>query len=282
MSLSNDVDMVSFTGSTRAGKRINENATGSMKRVRTELGGKSAAVMLDDADLQKQIPTFMGQLVGNTGQACNALSRMLIPRQNYEEAVGIAKNYMENVKVGKSTDPKARIGALVSEVQWNRVQGYLNKGIEEGARVVTGGPGKPEGLEDGYFVKPTVFADANNKMTIAQEEIFGPVLTMIPYDTEEEAVNIANDTVYGLNNAVGSRDQGRALKIAAKLKSGTVMVNGVGGDMLAPFGGRKSSGDAREWGKYGLEEYLVTKTLNVSHEDYLKIFPQKQNAQAKL
>lgn len=273
MSQSKDVDMISFTGSTRAGKRIQENSTGNMKRVRTELGGKSAAVMLDDADLAKSIPTFMGQLVGNTGQACNALSRMLIPRSKYEEAVGIAKTYMEGVTVGKSDNPKARIGPLVSETQWNRVQGYLNKGIEEGARVVTGGPGKPSGLEDGYFVKPTVFADANNKMTIAQEEIFGPVLTMIPYDTEAEAIDIANDTIYGLNNAVGSSDQTRALQVAAKLKSGTVMVNNVGGDMLAPFGGRKSSGDAREWGKYGLEEYLVTKTLNVPIADVHKAFP---------
>merc|ERR1719482_2276903 len=178
------------------------------------VGGKSAAVMLDDADLPKLMPQFMGQLMNNTGQSCNALSRMLVPKGKYEEAVEIAKKVAEGTKPGRSGDPNANIGPVVSQTQWDRVQGYLKKGVEEGARVVTGGPGKPAGLEDGYYVKPTVFADVNNKMTIAQEEIFGPVLSLIPYTSEQEAIDIANDTIYGLNNAVGSADDERAIDIA--------------------------------------------------------------------
>merc|ERR1719446_1916163 len=203
----------------------------------------------------------MTQLMNNSGQSCNALSRMLIPKSRYEEAVSLAKKVAEGRVVGRSGDPKAHIGPLVSQVQWDRVQGYLKKGVEEGARLVTGGPGKPEGLEDGYYVKPTVFADVNNKMTIAQEEIFGPVLSIIPYGSEQEGIAIANDTIYGLNNAVGSADPDKALAIARKLRSGTVMVNGTAGKPDAPFGGYKQSGNAREWGKSGIEEYLVTKHL---------------------
>jgi len=232
-----------------------------LKVVRTELGGKSASLMLEDADLPKLVPQFMGQLMGNTGQSCNALSRMLVPKSKYEEAVNIAKSVAEGTTVGRSDDPKAAIGPLVSQVQWERVQGYLKKGVEEGARLVTGGPGKPAGLEDGYYVKPTVFADVNNKMTIAQEEIFGPVLSIIPYTTEQEGIDIANDTIYGLNNAVGSSDPEKAFQVARQLRSGTVMINGVGGAPDAPFGGYKQSGNAREWGKSGLEEYLVIKHM---------------------
>jgi len=229
--------------------------------VRTELGGKSAALMLDDADLPKLVPEFVGQLMSNSGQSCNALSRMLVPRSRYEEAVAIAKRVAEGTTVGRPADPKAAIGPLVSQAQWERVQGYLKKGIEEGARCVTGGPGKPSGLEDGYFVKPTIFADVHNKMTIAQEEIFGPVLSIIPYDSEQQGIDIANDTIYGLNNAVGSANPERALSVARQLRSGTVMINGTGGPPDAPFGGYKQSGNAREWGKSGIEEYLVTKHL---------------------
>merc|ERR1719446_147456 len=203
----------------------------------------------------------MTQLMNNSGQSCNALSRMLIPKSRYEEAVSLAKKVAEGRVVGRSGDPKAHIGPLVSQVQWDRVQGYLKKGIEEGARLVTGGPGKPEGLEDGYYVKPTVFADVNNKMTIAQEEIFGPVLSIIPYETEQEGIDIANDTIYGLNNAVGSGDPNKALAVARKLRSGTVMINSVAGPADAPFGGYKQSGNAREWGAYGVEEFLVTKHM---------------------
>jgi len=263
-----EVDIVSFTGSTRAGKQISATAASTLKRVRTELGGKSAALLLDDADLKDVVPKFLGQLTANTGQSCNALSRMLVPRSKYDEALSIAKEHMETTKVGRSDDPDANIGPLVSQVQWDRVQGLLNKGIAEGARLVTGGPGKPEGLEDGFFVKPTLFADVKNNMSIAQEEIFGPVLSMIPYDTEEEAVEIANDTIYGLNNAVASASKKRCLQVCSKLRSGMVMVNGTDMDFKAPFGGYKQSGNAREWGLSGLDEFLQTKTINISVEEY--------------
>merc|ERR1712032_1079969 len=193
--------------------------------------------------------------------SCNALSRMVVPRKRYDEAIQIAKKIAEGTKVGRSGDPNAAIGPLVSAIQWDRVQGYLKKGIDEGARVVTGGPGKPEGLEDGYFVKPTVFADVNNKMTVAQEEIFGPVLSVIPYDSLQEGIDIVNDTIYGLNNAVASADPEKAYEVARQLRSGTVMINGTGGTLDAPFGGYKQSDNAREWGKYGIEEYLVVKHM---------------------
>jgi len=255
------VDLVSFTGSTRAGRRISEVASQTLKVVRTELGGKSAALLLEDADLPKLIPKFMQTLMNNSGQSCNALSRMLVPRTRYDEAVGIAKKVAESVKVSYAQDAKASIGPLASQAQWEKVQGYIDKGVKEGARLVTGGAGRPDGLSEGYFVKPTVFADVDNKMSIAQEEIFGPVLSIIPYGSEEEAVEIANDTVYGLNNAVGSASPERAVQIARKLRSGMVMINDVSILPDAPFGGYKQSGNAREWGLMGIEEYLVTKTL---------------------
>lgn len=263
-----EVDIVSFTGSTRAGKQICMAAANTLKSVRTELGGKSAAILLDDADLEEVMPTFIDQLMANSGQSCNALGRMLVPRARYEEAVVIAKGIAEKTVVGRSDDRKATIGPLVSQVQWERVQDLIKKGVEEGGRVVTGGPGKPDGLADGYFVKPTIFADVNNKMTIAQEEIFGPVLSMIPYDTEKEAIDIANDTIYGLNNAVASKSVKRCIEVGSQLRSGMVMVNGTGMDFAAPFGGYKQSGNAREWGIYGLEEFVVTKTINISLSDY--------------
>jgi len=256
-----EVDLVSFTGSTRAGRRISELAAQTLKGVRTELGGKSAALMLEDANLEELIPEFVGQLMNNSGQSCNALSRMLVPRSSYEKAVEIAKKVAEATVVGRSGDSKSSIGPVVSQTQWDRVQAYLAKGIQEGAKLVTGGPGKPKGLEDGFYVKPTVFADVDNKMTIAQEEIFGPVLSIIPYGSEDEGVAIANDTIYGLNNAVGSASADRALAVARRLRSGTVMINGVGGPPDAPFGGYKQSGNAREWGRAGIEEFLVTKHL---------------------
>jgi len=261
LSKSPDVDMISFTGSTRAGRQITEAAAGTLKVVRTELGGKSAALMLEDADLPKLMPQFIGQLMSNSGQSCNALSRMLVPKARYEEAVGIAKHVVESTKVGRSSAKDASIGPVVSQVQWDKIQGFLKTGIEEGARLVTGGPGKPVGLEDGYFVKPTVFADVHNKMTIAQEEIFGPVLALIPYESEQEGIDIANDTIYGLNNAVGSANPEKALAVARKLRSGTVMINGTAGPADAPFGGYKQSGNAREWGAFGIEEFLLTKHM---------------------
>eukprot|EP00746_Dinoflagellata_sp_MGD_P108175 gnl/MRDRNA2_/MRDRNA2_461645_c0_seq1.p1 gnl/MRDRNA2_/MRDRNA2_461645_c0~~gnl/MRDRNA2_/MRDRNA2_461645_c0_seq1.p1 ORF type:complete len:242 (-),score=66.56 gnl/MRDRNA2_/MRDRNA2_461645_c0_seq1:136-822(-) len=227
--------------------------------------------MLDDADFQKLMPVFLQQVMNNTGQTCTALGRMLVPRSRYEEAVSIAKAFAEKTTVGYSDDPCATIGPLVSEVQWGRVQEMLNSGIREGARVVTGGPGKPVGLEDGFFVKPTIFADVSNNMRIAQEEIFGPVISLIPYDSEEEAIAIANDTVYGLANAVASSDGKRALRVARELKSGVIYVNGTARDLTSPFGGFKQSGNAREGGIAGLQEFLITKSLNVPVEEYQTI-----------
>eukprot|EP00811_Abedinium_folium_P032283 NODE_5346_length_1780_cov_30.647913.p1 GENE.NODE_5346_length_1780_cov_30.647913~~NODE_5346_length_1780_cov_30.647913.p1 ORF type:complete len:497 (-),score=145.92 NODE_5346_length_1780_cov_30.647913:218-1708(-) len=262
------VNQLSFTGSTRVARQLHVAAAPSLKRVRTELGGKSAALMLDDANLAEVVPKMLQQLTANTGQSCNALSRMLVPRSRYEEALTLAKDFMEQVKVGPPRAEGTTIGPLVSKRQWESVQGYLRKGIEEGARVVIGGPGLPEGLDRGYFVKPTVFADVHNKMTIAQEEIFGPVLCLIPYDDEVAAVAMTNDTIYGLNNAVCSADVGRALEVAGMLRSGMVMVNNTSMDMAAPFGGYKQSGDGREWGAAGFEECLLTKTINVPIEEY--------------
>eukprot|EP00435_Cladocopium_sp_Y103_P032585 s3567_g8.t1 len=256
-----DVDLVSFTGSTRAGRRISEVAAKTLKGVRTELGGKSAALLLEDADFKKLVPKFVMQVMSNSGQSCNALSRMLVPTSRRAEAIELAKKVVEGVKVGKSADSKASIGPLASQAQWERVQGYIQTGIKEGANLVAGGPGRPEGLEEGFFVKPTIFADVDNKMTIAQEEIFGPVLSIIPYESEEEAIRIANDTVYGLNNAVGSASEERAMQVARKLRSGMVMINDTTILPDAPFGGYKQSGNAREWGTMGIEEYLVTKTM---------------------
>jgi len=256
-----DMDLVSFTGSTRAGRRISEVAAKTLKGVRTELGGKSAALLLEDADFKKLVPKFVMHLMSNSGQSCNALSRMLVPTSRHAEAIEIAKKVVEGVKVGKSADSKASIGPLASQAQWERVQGYIQTGIKEGANLVAGGPGRPEGLEEGFFVKPTIFADVDNKMTIAQEEIFGPVLSIIPCNSEEEAIRIANDTVYGLNNAVGSASPERAMQVARKLRSGMVMINDTTVLPDAPFGGYKQSGNAREWGTMGIEEYLVTKTM---------------------
>lgn len=262
-----NVDCISFTGSTRAGKRIQElAATSNLKSVRTELGGKSAAIFLDDADFKQAVPQFMGPLVMNCGQSCNALTRMLVPRNRLAEAEEVTKAFMDGVKVGRGDDKKASMGPLVSQTQWDKVQGLLKKGVEEGAKVVTGGPGKPIGLEDGYFVKPTVFSNVTNDMAISKEEIFGPVLSVLPYDTEEEAIKIANDTIYGLNNAVASADEARAVKVARRLRSGMVMINTGYMDGDAPFGGYKQSGNAREWGIAGLEEFLITKTINLPFE----------------
>jgi acyl-CoA reductase-like NAD-dependent aldehyde dehydrogenase len=266
-----DVNLLSFTGSTRGGQILSELASKTMKPITTELGGKSAAILLDDADYETAVPEFVKQLMGNTGQTCDALSRMLVPRKDYEDVVDIAKRVFEEERVGTSTNPDATMGPLASKLQYDRVQFALEKGVEEGARVVVGGPGRPVDPslpENGYFVQPTLFAGVSNDMTIAREEIFGPVLSLIAYDTEEEAIMIANDTVYGLSNAVASSDMSRALKVASRLESGMVMVNGTTVDTLAPFGGCKMSGNGRECGAAGLEEFLVTKTINIPIEKY--------------
>jgi len=257
------VDMVSFTGSTRAGKRVAELAARTVKRVALELGGKSANVILDDADLPKAVTAGINDCYLNSGQACNAQTRMLVPRARYEEAVALAKAAAERFTVGDPTSDTTKLGPLVSAMQRDRVRAYIRKGIEEGATLVVGGAEPPDGLAKGYFVRPTVFANVRNDMTIAQEEIFGPVLSIIPYDTDEEAIRIANDTVYGLGGAVWSADRDRATRVARRIRTGQVAVNGGRHNPLAPFGGYKQSGLGREFGTFGLEEFLEIKSLQL-------------------
>jgi betaine-aldehyde dehydrogenase len=258
-----DVDMISFTGSTRAGRRVSELASKTVKRVALELGGKSANIILDDADLAKAVKQGVSNCYFNSGQTCSALTRMLVPRTRYEEAVELAKKAAEQFTIGDPTEGKAKLGPLVSQTQRERVINYIKRGIEEGATLVTGGPERPEHLEKGFFVKPTVFADVNNGMTIAQEEIFGPVLSIIPYDHEDDAVRIANDTIYGLSGGVWSGSQERAIRVARRLRTGQVEINGGNFNPVAPFGGYKQSGNGREMGKYGLEEFLEVKSLQL-------------------
>lgn len=255
------IDMVSFTGSTRAGKRVAEVAAGTVKRVALELGGKSANIVLDDADFEQVIPKGVFACYLNSGQTCTAHTRMLVPRSRYDEAVDIAAATAAGTEVDDPTKEGMHLGPLISQAQWDRVQGYIQKGIDEGARVVAGGTGKPEGKEVGYFVKPTVFADVDNSMTIAQEEIFGPVLSIIPFDDDDDAVRIANDSLYGLAGGVWSADDDRAMSVARRMRTGAVDVNGGGFNIAAPFGGYKQSGYGRENGPYGIEEFLQTKSL---------------------
>jgi aldehyde dehydrogenase (NAD+) len=255
------IDMVSFTGSTRAGTQVAKNAADTVKRVAQELGGKSANIILDDADLKRAVEGGVRSCFTNSGQSCNAPTRMLVPRAKHAEAVAIAKAAAESVKVG---DPKAEgttIGPVVSEAQFNKIQGLIEKGIKEGAELVTGGPKRPDALKRGYYVRPTVFANVRNDMTVAREEIFGPVLCILPYDTEEDAVRIANDTPYGLSGYVSSGDPSRAMRVAARLRTGNVHLNGAGPDFGAPFGGYKQSGNGREWGAFGFEEFLEVKAV---------------------
>ncbi len=258
-----DIDMVSFTGSTRAGKRVGELASKTVKRVALELGGKSANIILDDADLEQAVSRGVGDCYLNSGQTCSALTRMLVPRSRHDEAVAIAKKTVEAVVVGDPFEATSQLGPLISDVQRERVRGYIKKGIEEGATLVTGGPDAPEGLPRGYYVKPTVFSNVRSDMTIAQEEIFGPVLSILPYDDEDDAVRIANDSVYGLGGGVWSADPERAKRVARRMRTGQVSINGGAYNPLAPFGGYKQSGHGRELGKFGLEEYLQTKSLQL-------------------
>jgi acyl-CoA reductase-like NAD-dependent aldehyde dehydrogenase len=258
-----DVDMVSFTGSTRAGKRVSELASQTVKRVALELGGKSPNIILEDADLSKAIPAGVGGAFLNSGQTCTALTRMIVPRSKLAEVEELAVKAAEGYTPGDPFEATTRLGPLVSAAQLERVRGYINKGVEEGAQLLTGGAESPEGLDKGFFVKPTVFSGVTNDMTIAQEEIFGPVLSIIAYDTEEEAVAIANDTIYGLAGAVWGGDKDKATAVARQIRSGMVDVNGGGFNPLAPFGGFKQSGRGREAGKYGLEEFLEIKSMQL-------------------
>jgi aldehyde dehydrogenase (NAD+) len=255
------IDMVSFTGSTRAGRRVSELAAGTVKRVTLELGGKSANVILDDADLDKAVTAGVRHCFLNQGQTCIAWTRMLVPRSKQAEAVALAKSVAESISVGDSLSEDTRLGPVITAEQRARVRSYIEKGIAEGATLVTGGATAPDGLPLGYFVRPTVFADVKPDMTIAQEEIFGPVLSIIPYDTEEQAVEIANGTVYGLHGAVWSKDADRARAIARRMRTGTVSINGAAGNPMAPFGGYKQSGSGREMGRAGFEEFLEIKSL---------------------
>jgi aldehyde dehydrogenase (NAD+) len=258
-----DVDMVSITGSTRAGVEVAKNAAPTVKRVAQELGGKSPLVVLDDADLKTAISAAVAQCMVNTGQVCVAPTRLLVPRNRYDEALAIAVATANALQVGDPADPATRIGPLSNRAQFDKVQQMIGTGIEEGARVVAGGPGRPDGLERGFYVRPTVLADVHNGMTVAREEIFGPVLCMIPYDGEEEAIAIANDTVYGLAAYVASGDAERARGVAARLRAGTVRVNFAPTDLTAPFGGVKRSGNGREFGAEGLAEFLEWKAVSL-------------------
>jgi betaine-aldehyde dehydrogenase len=257
------VDMVSFTGSTRAGKRVSELASATVKRVALELGGKSPNVILDDADMPRAVKGGVQNCFLNSGQTCSAWTRMIVPRARHDEVVQIAKGVAEGFKVGGSLAEGTRLGPLVSRRQQERVRDYIRKGVAEGATLVTGGPEQPEGLPKGFFVRPTVFANVRTEMTIAQEEIFGPVLCILPYDTEEDAVRIANDTVYGLAAGVWSGDADRAKRVARRIRAGQVDINGGAFNPMAPFGGFKQSGHGREFGKFGFEEFFEIKSMQL-------------------
>ncbi len=256
-----EIEMVSFTGSTRAGILVAKAAADTVKRVTQELGGKSANIILDDADLRTAVGNGVQAVVMNSGQSCNAPTRMLVPRAKHEEAMQIAAAAAAAVTVGDPFKDGTTIGPVVSEMQWKKIQGLIQAGIDEGAVLVAGGTGRPDGLDRGYYVKPTVFGGVRNDMTIAREEIFGPVLSMLPYGDEEEAIAIANDTSYGLSGYVQSGDIDHARRVAARMRTGNVHLNGAGPDFGAPFGGYKQSGNGREWGVFGFEEFLETKAV---------------------
>jgi acyl-CoA reductase-like NAD-dependent aldehyde dehydrogenase len=257
------VDMVSFTGSTRAGRRVSELASATVKPVAMELGGKSPNLILDDADLSRAIPDGVAKCFLNSGQTCSALTRMLVPREKLAEAEELAAAAAQGYTPGDPFEEATRLGPLVSDVQRQRVRGYIEKGQAEGAKLLTGGAEAPEGLERGFFVRPTVFSDVTSEMTIAQEEIFGPVLAIQPYEGEEEGVRIANDSAYGLAGGVWSGDPERAVAVARRIRTGQVEINGGAFNPLAPFGGYGQSGHGRENGRYGLEEMLQVKSLQL-------------------
>jgi aldehyde dehydrogenase (NAD+) len=255
-----DIDLVSFTGSTRAGVEVARAAAASVKRVAQELGGKSPNIILDDADLQSAVSLSVMQAMMNSGQSCNAPTRMLVPATRIDEVIAIAKAAAEDVTVG---DPRgdAQLGPVVSETQWSKIQRLIDTGVAEGATLVAGGPGRPDELTTGYYVKPTVFAHVTNDMTIAREEIFGPVLSILEYDTVDQAVAIANDTPYGLSAYVWGSDLARVHDVASKMRAGQVLLNGADFDLMAPFGGYKMSGNGREWGDHAFAEFLEVKAI---------------------
>ncbi len=256
-----EVDMVSFTGSTRAGIAVAKAAADTVKRVHQELGGKSANIILPDADLQKAVAGGVQSCFTNSGQSCNAPTRMFVQARQHDRAVEIAKAAAEATKVGDPSTKGTTIGPVVSEAQFRKIQRLIEAGIAEGATLAAGGPGRPEGFNRGYYVRPTVFANVKPAMTISREEIFGPVLSILPYDSEEQVIRMANDTVYGLSGYVQSGDLEHARKVASQLRTGNVHLNGAGPDFGAPFGGYKQSGNGREWGEFGLDEFLETKAV---------------------
>ena len=256
-----DIDMVSFTGSTRAGKLITKNAADTIKRVSLELGGKGANIVFADAD-EKAVRRGVRRVFNNSGQSCNAPTRLLVEKSIYERAVKEAIEVAEKTDVDIANKEGRHIGPVVSKVQYDKIQNLINEGIKEGAKLVAGGPDRPSHLKKGYFVKPTVFTDVNNEMTIAKEEIFGPVVSIIPFSTEEEAIKISNDTAYGLTNYIQTNDTNKAHRVARQLRSGMVEINGVGFADGSPFGGYKQSGNGREGGKWGIEEFLEVKSIS--------------------
>ena len=262
MSVHPGIDMMTFTGSTRAGIAVAKAAADTVKRVAQELGGKSANIVLDDADIEKAVTQGVNACFTNSGQSCNAPTRMFVPRAKHAQAMAVAKAAAERTQVADAmTTEGMAMGPVVSQAQWSKIQGLIQKGIDEGATLVAGGTGRPEGLSKGYFVKPTVFADVKNDMTIAREEIFGPVLVRLPYDSEEDAIRMANDSPYGLSGYVQSGSLEHARQVAARLRTGMVHLNGAPGDVNAPFGGYKQSGNGREWGEHGFREFLEVKAV---------------------
>jgi aldehyde dehydrogenase (NAD+) len=256
-----DIDMVSFTGSTRAGTEVAKLAAPTVKRVHQELGGKSPNILLDDADFAQAVQASVMHVFQNTGQSCNAPTRMLVPANRLAEVEALAKKVAEKVTVGDPTSQQTEIGPVVSRIQFERVEGYISQGIAEGAKLVVGGEGRPEGLSKGYYVRPTIFSNVSNDMVIAREEIFGPVLAILPYRDEEEAIRIANDTPYGLAAYIWSTDLARAGRVGRRIRAGRVTINGAAGDMNTPFGGFKKSGNGREWGEHGLRDFLEVKAV---------------------
>ena len=261
MSAHTGIDMISFTGSTRAGIDVAQRAAMTVKRVTQELGGKSPNIILGDADMQKAVGGGVASVFSNSGQSCNAPTRMLVPNDKMDEVIAIAKAAAAKTKAGDPRAEDTKIGPVVSSIQWDKIQALINKGIEEGATLVAGGPGRPEGIDKGYYVRPTVFANVTKDMTIAREEIFGPVISIMGFKDEDEAVEIANDTSYGLAGYVSAGTMDRARSIARRIRAGNINLNGVPNERAAPFGGYKQSGNGREWGKFGLEEFMEVKAI---------------------